>query len=82
MIWGHCFKVLNCNTPGSNVLLTEAAKNSASHREKIYENMFDTFGVGGCYVAVQAILTLYSAGMDSGVVVDSGDGVTHIIPVF
>jgi len=33
-------------------------------------------------VAIQAILTLYAQALMSGVVVDSGDGVTHIVPVY
>ena len=30
----------------------------------------------------EAVLVLYAQGLDSGVVVDTGDGVTHVIPVF
>ena len=35
----------------------------------------------GAYIAIQAVLTLYAQGLNTGVVVDSGDGVTHICPV-
>ena len=35
----------------------------------------------GSYIAIQAVLTLYAQGLMTGVVVDSGDGVTHICPV-
>ena len=28
------------------------------------------------------MMSLYSEGMDTGCLVDSGDGVTHVIPVF
>lgn len=55
--------------------------------------MFETFNVGGMYIAVQAVLALYASwtskrsrelgltGKLTGTVVDSGDGVTHVIPV-
>jgi len=44
--------------------------------------MFDTFQVPGLYIAIQAVLSLYSAGKFTGIVCDSGDGVTHLVPIF
>jgi actin-related protein 3 len=50
--------------------------------------MFESFNVPGLYIAVQAVLALAASmaskhgGQEmSGTVVDSGDGVTHVIPV-
>lgn len=44
--------------------------------------MFETFQCAGLYVAIQAVLSLYSNGRTTGMVCDSGDGVTHTVPVF
>lgn len=44
--------------------------------------MFEGFGVPACYVAVQAVLSLYATGRTTGLVLDIGDGVSHTIPVY
>jgi actin-related protein len=44
--------------------------------------MFEKFNVPAFYLAIQAVLSLYSSGRTTGVVLDAGDGVTHTVPVF
>ncbi len=44
--------------------------------------MFETFNCPSFYVAIQAVLSLYASGRTTGIVVDSGDGVSHTVPIY
>ncbi|GAM24314.1 hypothetical protein SAMD00019534_074890 [Acytostelium subglobosum LB1] len=82
-VWDYAFKEkLKINNPREcKILLTEPPMNPLANRQKMVETMFEKYGFQAVYVAIQAVLTLYAQGLLTGVVVDSGDGVTHIIPV-
>lgn len=73
---------LNVDTRHAKILLTEPPMNPLKNREKMVELMFEKYGFNAVHVAIQASLTLYAQGLLTGVVVDSGDGVTHICPVY
>lgn len=62
--------------------MTEAPLNPRKNKEKIAEIFFESFNVPALYVSMQAVLSLYSTGRTTGVVLDSGDGVTHAVPIF
>lgn len=82
-IWSHTFyNELRVDSSEQYVLLTEAPMNPKLNRERMCSIMFETFDVPGFYVAIQAILSLYSSGRTTGIVLDSGDGVTHVVPVY
>lgn len=63
--------------------------NTPENREYTAEIMFESFNVPGLYIAVQAVLALAASWTSrqvgertlTGTVIDSGDGVTHVIPV-
>ncbi|XP_069498532.1 actin-1-like [Ambystoma mexicanum] len=82
-IWRHLYERELKIKPGSRpVLLTEAPLNPRQNREKMAEMMFERFDVPAIYVALQAMLALYASGHTTGIVLDSGDGVTHSVPLF
>merc|ERR1712147_321025 len=83
-VWHHTFynELRVAPNECKGVLLTEAPRNPKANREKMVQIMFETFEVQNVYVAIQAVMSLYSAGRTTGLVTDSGDGVTHTVPVF
>ncbi|XP_070580857.1 actin-1-like [Ptychodera flava] len=82
-IWHHLFcSELRISPETSGVLLTEPALNPKANRERMAQVMFETFGTPHLFVAIQAVLSLYSSGRTTGVVLDSGDGVTHTVPIY
>ncbi|CEO59980.1 Actin-like protein [Penicillium cataractarum] len=64
------------------VLLTEPPLNPRANRDMAAQLMFEAFNVPALYMSIQAVLSLYASGRTTGVVLDSGDGVSHAVPVF
>jgi actin-related protein 3 len=87
------FQYLRADPEDHYMVLTEPPMNTPENREQMAEIMFETFGVPGLFIGVQAVLALYAGvyassdggqvtGKDlTGTVVDSGDGVTQVIPI-
>lgn len=83
------FGVLRAEPEDHFFLMTEPPLNTPENREYLAEIMFETFNIPGLYIAMQAMLALVASWGArkaeerslTGTVIDSGDGVTHVMPV-
>jgi len=82
-LWEFTYRELQVEDSGQHpVLLTEAPQNPRDNRGRTAEIFFETFNSPALYFQVQAILSLYASGRVTGLVLDSGDGVTCAVPVY
>lgn len=80
-IWHHTFyDKLQVAPEEHPILLTEASLNPKDH-EKMTQIMFETFAVPAIQVGSPAPLSLYASGRTTGIVLDSGNGISQSVPI-
>ena len=82
-IWEHAIvNEIRVESKECALMSTEAPLNPKKNREEMINIAFNHFGVKAFYVGIQAVLAMFSAGRTTGIVLDSGDGVTHTVPIY
>merc|ERR1712212_439812 len=82
-VWHHTFNnELRISPDESPILPSEAPLNPKANREKMTQISFETFNCPAMYVCIQAVLSLYASGRTTGLVLDTGDGVAHAVPIY
>lgn len=82
-LWDYTFyERMKIDPKDHKVLLTEPPMNPTNNKKRMVENMLEKYNFASAKVSIQAMLVLFAQGLLTGVVVDSGDGVTHIVPVW
>ncbi|XP_076447741.1 actin-5-like [Babylonia areolata] len=81
-VWHHAlYNELRVAPEEHPVLLTQNPLTPKTDSEKMTQIMFERFRSPAMYVAIDAVLSLYAAGSVTGIVLDSGEGVTYSVPV-
>ncbi|KAG1047579.1 hypothetical protein G6F43_009977 [Rhizopus delemar] len=82
-VWDTAFRSMLRIQPEEHPLLcTEPAWNTSENREKTMEMAFEKFHFPAFYLVPDAVLTAFSVGRGTALVLDSGAGATSAVPVF
>ena len=82
-VWNYLYYTeLKVDPTEQPVHIAECARPPQGSREKLMQIMFEDFSVPAFYITMQAVLALYASGKTIGLVLDSGEGVTSVVPVY
>lgn len=82
-LWNYIFiNELKTKPESHNVLLTESLFSSDSDRDKMAQIMYEKFSVFHICIEPQPLLSFHYSNKNSGLIIESGDSYTQVIPVF
>jgi len=64
------------------LLIAEATLTPRAQRERLAQMLFEQIHVPALYISPSSPLSLYATGRTTGLVLDSGEGVTHATPIY
>lgn len=83
ILLNYSFRQIGITDPAhQSVFITEAIMNPIANKAGMLEIMFEKYRVDRVQYGFQALMSLYAEGLETALLLDSGDGVTHCIPVF
>lgn len=84
LIWKYLYDNNGLKVPSDvhPVLLTEAIHTPRAQRERAAEIMFEALHVPALYIGPTPVLALYGSGRTTGTVVEVGEGVTSVTPIY
>jgi len=81
-LWDYIFNEGLMIDPSEHPLfVSECSWNTRNIREKLTELAFEKYQVQAFYVAKNAVLSAFSSGRSTGLILDSGGGTTSAVPV-
>lgn len=82
-VWHHTFyNELQVDPQEHPVMITDSPMNSFENKERCTDVFFENLNVPSFYIASSAVLALMASGSTKGVVFDSGEGCTHVVPIY
>jgi actin len=82
-LWEHIFEnELNLDPKNMDILITDSPMNTKENKQQIAKIMFEEFKVESLAIINTAVLSLFSTGKTTGVVVECGEGVSYTVPIF
>jgi actin len=82
-LWDEIVKnELNLSWQGVNVLVADNPLTPKEQKQKIAHLLFDELGVKSLALMNSAVLSLFSTGRTTGIVVEVGQGVSYAVPIF
>lgn len=81
-IWQRALKAMGVAPEEHAMVLTETPLNPKANREIMTQIVFESLNAPALYVGNTAVLSLFAVGRETGVVLESGDGITNAVPVY
>lgn len=73
---------LKLDLANNSVITSHSLNASRETKEKMIEMFFERFNVSSYYTILDSLLSIYSVGKVTGLVLDSGDQISSVVPIF